>query len=157
MASEVEDEFIDEEDLEPQELDVVAAGDPEVAVGTTPAADDDKPQRGRRRRRRGRRRGGERGPEGKDEGPENARPPRPVTPRADAAPPMPRDRHQSFDPTRAAPVHQDREQFDDADADEIVEESPVQQAAFPDEDLDFSDWNVPSWQDLISSLHRPGR
>ena len=150
MASDVEDEFIDEEDLEPQELDVVAAGDPEVAVGTTPAADDDKPQRGRRR-------GGERGPEGKDEGPENARPPRPVTPRADAAPPMPRDRHQSFDPTRAAPVHQDREQFDDADADEIVEESPVQQAAFPDEDLDFSDWNVPSWQDLISSLHRPGR
>jgi hypothetical protein len=27
----------------------------------------------------------------------------------------------------------------------------------PSSDTDFSDWNVPSWQELISALYRPDR
>ena len=39
---------------------------------------------------------------------------------------------------------------------EVFESEPRRVASSHD-DTDFSDWNVPSWQDLISSLYRPDR
>ena len=42
---------------------------------------------------------------------------------------------------------------------EILQDVPRAAAKLgvPTEDTDFSDWTVPSWQDLIASLHRPDR
>ena len=43
-------------------------------------------------------------------------------------------------------------------ADDFVDdEPPVTRTPVTMDDTDFSNWDVPSWQDLISSLHRPDR
>jgi len=90
--------------------------------------DEDEGQRKRRRRRRRRR---------SDEGPVHARP-------AD-----------DTEPTLA-------ETEDEPSEDDVVDEDVerIRPAAAQEDDEpeeDFSDWNVPSWNDLIASLYRPDR
>ena len=45
-----------------------------------------------------------------------------------------------------------------AEQDESVEEEAAKDDDFgDDEPIDPSEWNVPSWQELIASLYRPER
>ena len=49
-------------------------------------------------------------------------------------------------------------EVEDADLDEPAIDEPATDRDFgDDEPTDFSEWNVPSWQELIASLYRPER
>ncbi len=127
----------------------------EEASESPPTASDEegKPRRGRRRRRRGKRRGN------KGEG---------ETPRSDeAVPPKPSrgeesesrekrhgKRRDAEDSHRRAPRPEPEAEV--GEADEVFENEP-RRASVAHDDTDFSDWNVPSWQELISALYRPDR
>jgi hypothetical protein len=144
------------------------------------AGEEEKPRRGRRRRRRGRRRGGDneqgegqpnRAPAPAASGPPAREPvePRPARPVRDAEP-DPRDRRgprrgnrrDEQEPRRPvpAPARQERREPEPMEVDDFQDEQPAiagRGNALSASDTDFSDWNVPSWQDLISSLYRPDR
>jgi hypothetical protein len=123
--------------------------------------EEDKPRRGRRRRRRGKRRGGE--GEGR-EGREPAAAP-PVRQEARSEPVADesrgRNRHRGSrrdeeDRRRApAPVEAAVEEEWSNDEDREKRESDNRPLSL--EDTDFTNWNVPSWQELIASLYRPDR
>ena len=171
-----------EESMEAEEGAVDSQAPAEGAAPVT-AGDEDKPKRGRRRRRRGRRRGGEDRPEGekregeKREGEKRegeaprAAESRPEKAASPARPPRPQreqepdrggrgrrgGRREEEDPRRSrapAPVRVAQEDAFEEDRDEatVTEARPLAM-----EDTDFSDWTVPSWQDLIASLYRPDR
>jgi ribonuclease E len=56
---------------------------------------------------------------------------------------------------RVEDSHQEEEA---ADLEESATEEAADDSDFPDDEQnDFSDWNVPSWQELIASLYRPER
>jgi hypothetical protein len=145
--------------------------------------EDGKPRRGRRRRRRGRRRGGDK-PEGevqptganpaetREEKPMAPRPPReerPASPRpprdADADPRGQRGRgrggkrREEEPPRRPAPPprQERRPEPEPQEAAAFEHEPALGHAPISHDDTDFSDWKVPSWQELISSLYRPDR
>jgi hypothetical protein len=171
-----ESEFEDEDDTpleEPEEAGVeeTEAAEEEHAGEPATAAEEEKPRRGRRRRRRGRRRGGADKPDGEghlsrpaaDES-RAAPPPRP----ARSAEQESRDRRGRRGGKRrddeeprppSPPTHERQESPVPVEADEFQDEKPSAADAIEahDTDADFSDWNVPSWQDLISSLYRPDR
>jgi hypothetical protein len=122
------------------------------AEGGTPVNEEDKPRRGRRRRRRGRK-GGRDGDE---------RPPQAGEPRRDEreprgkSEPEQRDRggrRRDEEPRHAGPPRREPVPID-ADIDTSFKPTPPMEIA---DDTDFSNWNVPSWQDLIASLYRPDR
>jgi hypothetical protein len=104
------------------------------AEGQSDEGEDGRPRRGRRRRRRGRRRGGDQ---------DEARGPREH-----------QGQHREDAGRSGPPEYQRREPEDTQD---VVDEPPARRPSVPTSDTDFSDWNVPSWQDLISALHRPDR
>ncbi|MBI3823522.1 MAG: hypothetical protein HY289_12705 [Planctomycetes bacterium] len=123
------------------------------------AGEDDKPRRGRRRRRRGRRRGGDRDDEGRQE----ARPPAPAPaghkpreghgdPRDERGRRPPRPRDDAAPPRRPQPPVPS-----DDELTEVEHEPAPARPRLTESDTDFSDWNVPSWQDLIAALYRPDR
>jgi hypothetical protein len=123
-----------------------------------PRTDEERPRRGRRRRRRGRRRGGDRG----DGDGADRRPGGPREHDADG-----RDRQDRGDRGRGrrrdgedprGPQAPRREPVERAEpADTVHDEPPARAPRVPSSDTDFSDWNVPSWQELISALYRPDR
>jgi hypothetical protein len=153
----------------------------EPAEAPVAPGDEEKPRR--RRRRRGRRRGGADKPEQEGQQP---RPAVQVSPPAGSpAPPAREDRapqsrpardaepdrrgergrgrgkrRDDEEPRRPSPVRQERQERQEP-LPQYAEESPTEaspgRAHVPDDDTDFSDWNVPSWQDLISALYRPER
>jgi ribonuclease E len=148
---------------EPAEIDgeeFMEAGGEEIVEpveGGSPVSEEDKPRRGRRRRRRGRR-GGREGEE---------RPPQAGEPRRDDREPRrqpepePRergrgDRRRDEEPRRGAPPRQERREPVPVEADDDTPSKPAP-AMDAHDDTDFSNWNVPSWQDLIASLYRPDR
>jgi hypothetical protein len=167
-----ESEFEDDDNTPLEEVgaEETEAAEADHAGEPAAAAEEDKPRRGRRRRRRGRRRGGADKPD-----PEG-QPSRPPAESTAAPPPRPtrgaeqesRDRRgqrggkrRDDDEPRppSPPRHERQEPAEPVEADEFQDEKPS--AAHGNEahdaDADFSDWNVPSWQDLISSLYRPDR
>jgi hypothetical protein len=145
----------------------------EPAEGGAPVSEEDKPRRGRRRRRRGRR-GGRDG----DERPPQAGEPRPEHPPQAGEPrrddreqprrqPVPDQRDRGSggrggrgrdeEPRRGGPPPR-QERREPAPV-EAVEDTPARPVPPMDagDDTDFSNWDVPSWQDLIASLYRPDR
>lgn len=161
-----EDTTLDESALPPEE----PAGQKAPAPG-----DEEQPRRGRRRRRRGRRRGGDR-----EEG--DGREPRPQTeaPKKEGGerPEPGRERDQrgrrgrggrreeeprqarpprAEEPRQARPPREEAPPADVDDLDAFEHEQPTPRPELAAADTDFSDWNVPSWQDLIASLYRPDR
>jgi hypothetical protein len=144
-------------------------GPPAIAADGT---EEEKPKRGRRRRRRGRRRGGDKAEgEATAEKPTAARLPesregRPNQPRQrdredrntrgrDADRHDSRSRRGRRDDEPQRPEVEEREEL--VDELEEVEMTPRAHVRNLDDDTDFSDWTVPSWQELISSLYRPDR
>jgi hypothetical protein len=128
-----------------------------------PGEDEDKPRRGRRRRRRGRRKGGpEQGegsaPAGQGAPPHDRAAPRePLgNPRDQGRPGRPRDDEGH---RRPMPTPQNRPDPEAVEMDDFQDDPPppLTRAPVTVDDTDFSDWDVPSWQDLISSLYRPDR
>jgi hypothetical protein len=121
----------------------------------TETPEDDKPRRGRRRRRRGRRRGAE------GEGRENAEAPvrQEARPEPAADEGRSRNRHRGSrrdeDDRRRAPVESASDEEWSNQEDREKTESENRPLSL--EDTDFTNWNVPSWQDLIASLYRPDR
>ena len=168
-----ESEFEDEDDTpleEPEEAVAEETGAMEEEHAGKPAvtAEEEKPRRGRRRRRRGRRRGGA------DKADGEGHLSRPAADESTAAPPSrsARNAEQESRGRRAGKRHDDEERqtpapprYDPQEPTESVgvddfqdeknNAAPVNEAH--DADVDFSDWNVPSWQELISSLYRPDR
>jgi hypothetical protein len=121
-------------------------------LGTAPGEPEEEPRR--RRRRRGRRSGQgrkeqEREPAAADVGEEPALEAETEPEAAEDVEREPRGRRRRVD----AKV----ETEDDDDVDDKTEEADTQEDDTPDEMDDLSDWNVPSWQDLIASLYRPER
>jgi hypothetical protein len=147
------------------------AAEEEHAGEPAAAAEEERPRRGRRRRRRGRRRGEADKPEAE------GHLIRPAADESAAAPPSRAARNAEQESRdrrgrRSGKRHDDEErQAHDAKGhdrqepaesvgvddfqDEKNNTAPVNEAH--DADVDFSDWNVPSWQELISSLYRPDR
>jgi len=64
-----------------------------------------------------------------------------------------RDERQEVRP----PVVEEREDSSEELEDVEMSNGPATSARNLDDDTDFSDWSVPSWQELISSLYRPDR
>ena len=136
------------------------------------APGEEQPRRGRRRRRRGRRRGKD-GAEGEQPRDRQA-PQAPQTPEGtprESSERTPRDRHaeprdnrgrrdrgrerRDGDDRRGPPP---RREFVETAEPEIHDEEPARQVGpLAVDDTDFSNWDVPSWQDLIASLYRPDR
>lgn len=173
-----DDTAIDES--QPRVAEAVPAGEAPAEGAAPPAGDEEQPRRGRRRRRRGRRRGGNDAPEGEAGAATAAPGGAPVKtevraePRESPARPSrereadPRDRHggrggrgrgrrDDEDPRRRAPARQERSEPAPVHAEVPYDEPAAADDALAAEDTDFSNWNVPSWQDLISSLYRPDR
>lgn len=119
------------------------------------SAEEERPKRGRRRRRRGRRRGGEQEGRERTEAAPRQESRRETAP--DAGDERHRGRHRGRrrDEEERQPAHEDAEEAwsnrDERDTDSS-RERPMSL-----EDTDFSNWNVPSWQELIASLYRPDR
>jgi hypothetical protein len=109
--------------------------------------EEEKPRRGKRRRRRGRRRGGDRGE------PDASR----TTPAVRDGESESRDRRDRGRGRRGHDEEPRQERPHAEEASEMLEERPARAHNIPSSDTDFSDWNVPSWQDLIASLYRPDR
>jgi hypothetical protein len=169
-ATDWESEFEDEDDTpleEPEEAvaEETEAAEEEHAGKPSAAAEEEKPRRGRRRRRRGRRRGGADKPDGEGH---LSRPAAPPSRPARNAEQESRDRrgrrggkrHDDEErQTPGPPRHDRQEPVEPVGVDDFQDEksnaAPVNEAH--DADVDFSDWNVPSWQELISSLYRPDR
>jgi hypothetical protein len=171
-----ESEFEDEDDTpleEPEEAgaaETEAAGEDHAAEPAA-AAEEGKPRRGRRRRRRGRRRGGADKTDGEGQ---PSRPPAQESTAAPASRPARNAEQESRDRRGrrggkgrddeeprppSPPTHERQESPIPVEADDFQDEKPSAADAIEarDTDADFSDWNVPSWQDLISSLYRPER
>jgi hypothetical protein len=156
------------------------ATEEEPTEALSAAGEAEKPRR--RRRRRGRRRGGADKPE--QEGQQPRTPAQVSTPteppaqpaRDNRAPPSRPARDAEADPRgrrgrgrgkrrddeeqrRPSPVRQERQEPVPVpdDADDLQTEATPSRAHPPEDDTDFSDWSVPSWQDLISALYRPDR
>jgi hypothetical protein len=160
------DEDVEEDDTSLEEktespLVVEPEGDAEAteaesgeAAAPEEAGEDGKPRRGRRRRRRGRRRGGDKAEAeaaGADKRDERKRPPR-----EEREPRRNRGGRRQDDERSRQPAPQRRAQAE-ADEGEAFEHAPASGHAPLVDDTDFSNWKVPSWQDLISSLYRPDR
>ncbi|MBM3997087.1 MAG: hypothetical protein FJ303_23495 [Planctomycetes bacterium] len=106
------------------------------------AGGDDQPRRGRRRRRRGRRRGGDR-----DNRPD-------TRPQGQTQP----QRRNDDQRRRADEARTDAYFDEEIEESAETEEEPAPASPRPAlADTDFSDWNVPSWDEIIASLHRPDR
>jgi hypothetical protein len=170
-----ESEFEDEDNTpleEPEEAgaEETEAAEEEHAGEPAAAAEEEKPRRGRRRRRRGRRRGGADKPGGEGQ------PSRTAAEESTAPPSRPaRDAEQESRDRRgrrggkrrddeeprppSPPRHERQEPAEPVEADDFHDEKPsaAHGNEVHDADADFPDWNVPSWQDLISSLYRPDR
>ena len=102
----------------------------DLAVVSQPSAEDEAPPK----------------PAGEDEGPER-------NPRRGARPRRRGRRDEE-------PVVRPRGDAEAAEApDEVgADEAPADEADASGEEVDnLSDWSVPSWQDLVDSLHRPDR
>ena len=171
-----ESEFEDEDDTPLEEPEEAGAAETEAteeehAAEPAAAAEEGKPRRGRRRRRRGRRRGGADKTDGEGQ------PSRPAAHESTAAP-VSRPARNAEQKSRdrrgrrggngrddeeprppSPPPHERQESPVLVEADDFQDEKPSAADAIEayDTDADFSDWNVPSWQDLISSLYRPDR
>lgn len=139
----------DRDDTPLEEVAPLATAElPEGQAERPQTGEDEKPRRGRRRRRRGRGRGGDR--QNDERGEQRAETPRDGNAdRRDRGPG--RNEQQQRRPDRPQPVAQD--------VDELIEEQQpdAPRQRIPQSDTDFSDWNVPSWQELISALYRPDR
>lgn len=104
---------------------------------------------GRRRRRRG---GTKRGPERAGE----ERPPREGGSAGDDDRERPRRRGRGR--PRSAPVVAESEPIEPDETDELPDEPAPPRYADDDEPVEtFSNWTVPSWNELIASLYRPER
>jgi hypothetical protein len=125
------------------------------------SGDEDKPRRGRRRRRRGRRRSGDKAEEeGQDrppvkaaEGPRS----RPSDTGSDRGPQRRRGRRDDEEAPQRRPAPMQHPEPDEQPAGWEGAAARGHDVELAAEDTDFSDWNVPSWQELISSLYRPDR
>jgi len=144
------------------------AGEEASEPGATGSEDGDKPRRGRRRRRRGKRKGGPEQGEGSAPASEGSPPQgRPApSPREPAGNPRDQGRRgrqggrprDDEDNRRPKPVPQNAPRMEPVEMDEFQDdEPPLTRAPLAVDDTDFSNWDVPSWQDLISSLYRPDR
>lgn len=180
IASDLEAEFENEDDATAVEENITIAE--EIVVDDEGGAEADlpgagtpeeQPRRGRRRRRRGRRRGRE-GAEGeaRTTEPATGEPSRtePVAPAA-GQPPRDRDgegrdrrgrrgrgRGRRDEEESRRPALAREEDLETEEVSDVVDEQPGRPpVTVAPEDTDFSNWNVPSWQDLIASLYRPDR
>jgi len=115
---------------------------------------EDRPRRGRRR---GRRPSREEGPVAETQGEQPGGEDQPVAEETDRSSEASRRRG------RGRGRHKKLERDDDNAETALVDEEPEQQAPPTDEEADdeevdnLSNWNVPSWNDLIASLYRPER
>jgi hypothetical protein len=147
------EEIVDEESFEEE-----VAEDAAEFSGTAeapPAAGEEERPRKRRRRRRGRRGGG--GRDGEERGERSQEQPRRQgdgrqQQRGDGRQQRSDGRRDERQPRQGG--QQRRQPEEDHVQEEQPRPAPVMDAA---EDTDFSDWNVPSWQELIASLYRPER
>jgi hypothetical protein len=160
----------DEPVSEEEGVDVGSEEPAEPAEPGAPVSEEDKPRRGRRRRRRGRRGGrdgDERPPQAGEPRPERA--PQVGEPRRDERGPRRQpdpgqrdrggrgERRRDEEPRRGGPPPR-QERREPAPVDDEVDTPPrVAPALDAADDTDFSNWDVPSWQDLIASLYRPDR
>jgi hypothetical protein len=162
-----------EGDIEPiaeyQPRPITQAPEPSAAHEAEAPAAEDEPRRKRRRRgRRGRRGGPENGEDMPLAAPEEtaeADIEEPALPDALARPneeedknarPGRRRRGRKEEVRSHRDEEPEREELDDS----AEEERDAEREAADDDDdsdTDFSDWNVPSWQELIGSLYRPDR
>lgn len=171
-----ESEFEDEDDTPLEEPAEAGAEETEAVEEERPGepaaeAEEERPRRGRRRRRRGRRRGGADKPDAEGQ---SSRPPAeestaaPQSRTVRGAEPESRDRRgrrggnrrDAEEPRQPSPPrHERQEPAEPVPVDDFHDEKPgpTHGNETRDADADFSDWNVPSWQDLISSLYRPDR
>jgi hypothetical protein len=139
-----EQEIIDEDDDTMIDESQAPNADVEAAEpDSAPEGGEEKPRRGGRRRRRGRRR--------HDEDQVGAPPRDREERRRDDRPQS--DQRERREETTAL----DRADAEDLGEPEVVAEGGRPRADVTDDDTDFSDWNVPSWQELIASLYRPDR
>lgn len=129
VESTAADEMVDTADA-PIDNNVEVGEAPEEVPEPEPTPDDEKRRR-RRRRRRGRRRGGE--TPGEDEGAAEA------PDGADGSP-------------GSETLEGEEDSADDGDAGEEEDDDDGDV-----EPITFTDWNVPTWQELIASLYRPER
>ncbi len=147
------------------------AGSAEHVEGGAPVSEEDKAARAGRqppsaRGRRGGRDGEERPPQAGEPRPERA--PQTSEPRREEREPRrqpdpdPRDRgarggrRPDAESRRGGPPRQERREPAPV---EVEDDTPPRSAPAIDaaDDTDFSNWDVPSWQDLIASLYRPDR
>jgi hypothetical protein len=103
-----------------------------------PEAGEQGPRKRRRRRRRRR--------------PDDAAPVLPRTVQPGAAVPAEKAR-----PFPVVAVALDDEDEDDDDGEDEVPAAPRSDDGDDEPEEDFSDWTVPSWNDLIAGLYRPDR
>ncbi|HZZ77201.1 MAG TPA: hypothetical protein VFE62_01705 [Gemmataceae bacterium] len=139
------DEIPDEE--QPFESEISESAAEFAGTDSSPPTEEDRPKR-RRRRRRGRRGGG--GREGEERGERSQEPRRQAEPqqrgsRGDGRRDEQRQQRGESSRRQPEPEHEHEEE-------QQPRHAPVMDAAD-----DFSDWNVPSWQELIASLYRPDR
>ncbi|MBI2803392.1 MAG: hypothetical protein HYX68_00230 [Planctomycetes bacterium] len=155
-----EEEF-DEDDTPLDENEPIAAAGVSAVEepGRALAEGEEKPRRGRRRRRRGKRRGDADHPEvpGAQPAPADDAPRErpPVQQRDDQQ----RGRGRGQRGRRDDEPRQRRDEPPERESTRPkapADEPPIKPGVLA-EDTDFSDWTVPSWQDLIASLYRPER
>jgi hypothetical protein len=145
----------------PQELtEPAATGEfaQPLEAGVEPEPASDEPDRVRGRRRRGRR-GGRGAPAAQEaEGPA---PPEGESAEHEGPSDEKRERGRRRGrgrPRREEIAERPAEVDEEAASEEPVEEPKDKEDDAPDDDIDtLSDWNVPSWQELIASLYRPER
>jgi hypothetical protein len=119
-----------------------------------PEPESSEDQQGRRRRgRRGRRGGRDESTPGPTDGPDTSEGRGPAR---DSSEEDSRQRGRGRGRGRPRPVKP--AEVEDTELDEPVTDEPAADRDFgDDEPTDFSEWNVPSWQELIASLYRPER
>jgi hypothetical protein len=131
----------------PMEQPAEVASADEAVEESAKAPEDDESE-DRSRRRRGRR--GRRGSKGETAGAETT---------ADAAPGAEDEsKEQETGNRRGRGRGRQRPAKAEVEKEEPASIAATDDADLPDEDAeDFSEWNVPSWQELIASLYRPER